>query len=109
MATASRQRGSQDFRWRVICFVIENDGQNGRVMNPVSSLFSVRFTYFFSPRIFTRGSSGGSDGKESTCNAEDLDLVPGLGRSPGEGNSTHSSLLAWRIPWTEKPGGGYSP
>ena len=25
-------------------------------------------------------------GKESTCNAEDLDLIPGLGRSPGEGN-----------------------
>ena len=29
---------------------------------------------------------GGSDGKESTCNVRDLDLVPGLGRSPGEGN-----------------------
>ena len=30
---------------------------------------------------------GGSDSKESTCNAEDLDLIPELGRSPGEGNS----------------------
>ena len=29
---------------------------------------------------------GGSDGKESTCNAGDLGSVPGLGRSPGEGN-----------------------
>ena len=29
---------------------------------------------------------GGSDGKESACNAEDLGLIPGLGRSPGEGN-----------------------
>ena len=28
----------------------------------------------------------GSDGKESACNAEDLDPVPGLERSPGEGN-----------------------
>ena len=28
----------------------------------------------------------GSAGKESTCNARDLDLIPGLGRSPGEGN-----------------------
>ena len=27
----------------------------------------------------------GSGGKESTCNAGDLDLIPGLGRSPGEG------------------------
>ena len=28
----------------------------------------------------------GSDGKESTCSAEDLDSIPGSGRSPGEGN-----------------------
>ena len=28
---------------------------------------------------------GGSDGKESACNAGDLGLIPGLGRSPGEG------------------------
>ena len=28
------------------------------------------------------------DGKESVCNAGDLGLVPGLGRSPGEGNGT---------------------
>ena len=33
-----------------------------------------------------RGFPGGSDGKESACNAGDLDLIPGLGRSPGEGN-----------------------
>ena len=30
--------------------------------------------------------SGGTNGKESACNAGDLGLVPGLGRSPGEGN-----------------------
>ena len=27
------------------------------------------------------------------------DSIPGLGRSPGEGNATHSSILAWRILW----------
>ena len=27
----------------------------------------------------------------------------GSGRSPGEGNGYHSSILAWRIPWTEEP------
>ena len=32
------------------------------------------------------GLPGGSDGKESTCNAGKLGLIPGLGRSPGEGN-----------------------
>ena len=30
--------------------------------------------------------------------------IPGLGRSSGEGMATHSSILAWRIPWTEEPG-----
>ena len=33
-----------------------------------------------------RGFPGGSDGEESACNAGDLGLIPGLGRSPGEGN-----------------------
>ena len=32
------------------------------------------------------GFCGGSDGKESTCNAGDLGLIPGLKRSPGEGH-----------------------
>ena len=41
-----------------------------------------------------------SDGKESACNARDLDSIPGLGRSPEEGQDTHSSILAWRIPQT---------
>ena len=34
-----------------------------------------------------RGFPGGSDVKESACNAGDLDSIPGLGRSPGEGNA----------------------
>ena len=49
-----------------------------------------------------------SDSKESACNAEDPGLIPGLGRTPGEGNGSHSSVLAWRILWTEA-NGDYSP
>ena len=41
----------------------------------------------------------GSSGKESTYSAGDLGLIPGLGRFPGEGKATHSSILAWRILW----------
>ena len=33
-----------------------------------------------------KGFPGGSDGKESACNSGDPGLIPGLGRSPGEGN-----------------------
>ena len=47
------------------------------------------------------GFSGGSDSKEPTCNAEDL----GWEDPVEEGMATHSSTLAWRIPWREEPGG----
>ena len=42
--------------------------------------------------------------KNLPANAGDLrdaGLIPGFGRSPGEVNGTHSSILAWRIPWTQ--------
>ena len=55
--------------------------------------------------IHPMGFPGGSDGKESTCNAGDLGSIPGSGRSLAEGNGIHSSILAWRIPWAEKPSG----
>ena len=91
------------------------------------------------------GFPGSSAGKDSTCNAGDPALIPGLGSSPREGigyplqypwaslvaqmvknlpamwetwvrslgwegpleesMATHSSILAWRILWTEEPGG----
>ena len=38
-------------------------------------------------------SPGGSDGKESVCNAENQGSIPGLGRTPGEGIATHSMGL----------------
>ena len=51
------------------------------------------------------GFPGGSDIKESAYNAGDLDSVPGLRRPLEKGMATHISILAWRIPWTEEPGG----
>ena len=39
----------------------------------------------------------------------DVGSIPGSGRSSGGGNATHSSILGWRIPWTEEPGGLQSP
>ena len=44
---------------------------------------------------------GGSDGKESACSAGDLGWEDAL----EEGIATHSSILAWKIAWTEEPGG----
>ena len=51
-----------------------------------------------SPSDYT-GSPGGSDGEESACNAGEA------GFSLEKGMATHSRILAWRIPWTEEPGG----
>ena len=91
------------------------------------------------------GFPGGSAGRESAYNDVDPDVIPGLGRSSGEGVgyplqyswaslvaqmvknppamqdtwvlslgwedpleegiATHSSILAWRTPWTEEPDG----
>ena len=53
------------------------------------------------------GFSGGSDSKESACNAADLDSIPGSGRSPGEGNGyslqyfCERSLVGYS-PWVSK-------
>ena len=35
--------------------------------------------------------------------ARDTSLIPGSGRSLRTGNSNHSSILAWKIPWAEEP------
>ena len=35
----------------------------------------------------------------------DVGSVLGLRRSPGERNAPHSSILAWKLPWTEELGG----
>ena len=53
----------------------------GDVSSPDSHL--VEFKYLME----VKGFPGGSVSKGSVCNTEDLGLIPGLGRSPGEGNS----------------------
>ena len=50
----------------------------------------------------------GGTSEEPAANAGDIrdaSLIPGSGRSLKEGTAAHSSILAWRIPWTEEPGG----
>ena len=42
--------------------------------------------------------------KNLPANAGDTGSILGSGRFPGVGNSTYSSILTWKIPWTEEPG-----
>ena len=50
-------------------------------------------------------SLGGSEVKASACNVGDLGLIPGWEDPLEKAMATHSSILAWRIPWLEEPGG----
>ena len=50
------------------------------------------------------GFPAGSDGKETAYKAGDPGLNPGQEDPLEKGMATHSSILAWRIPWTEEPG-----
>ena len=58
-----------------------------------------------------KGFPGGAVVKNLPANAGDaghLGLIPGTGTSLEEGMATHSSVPAWRIPWTEEPDGLWS-
>ena len=61
----------------------------------------IMYFFFFNMRF-----PGGSDSKESACNAGDLGSIPGLGRSPGgwHGNPLQYSWPG-EFPWTEEPVG----
>ena len=59
----------------------------------------------FCQLIKSLGFPGGLVLEKLPASAVDTSLVPGSGRSPGGGSgSLHSSVLAWRISWTEEPG-----
>ena len=55
------------------------------------------------------GIPGGSDGKESTCNAEDLGSIPGLGRSPGGGHGNPLQYSCLENPHGQRILVGYNP
>ena len=77
--------------WELICLFISN---------------FLKYKYFKIIEVI--GTSQWLSCKESICNAGDsgdVGLTLGLGRSLEEEMTTHSSILAWRTPWTEEPGG----
>ena len=55
------------------------------------------------------GFPGGSDGKESTFSAGDLDLISGLGRFPGEGHDNPLRYSCLENPHEQRSLVGYSP
>ena len=71
-------------------------------------IFSQKCIFLQKIRLYVYvGFPGGASGKESTCNTGDIrdtSSIPGSRRGPQGGMATQSSILAWRIPWTEEPG-----
>ena len=63
-----------------------------------------QFGYLFSNTCSSRGFPGGSNGKESSCNAKDPGSTPGQEDPLEKEMTAHSSILAWGIPWMEEPG-----
>ena len=63
----------------------------------------------FDPRTWIynvpKGFPGVSDGKESAYSAGDPGSIPGLEDALEKEMATHSSILAYRSPWTEELGG----
>ena len=59
--------------------------------------------------FISEGFSGSSDGKESACNAGDLGLIPGLGRSPEGGHDSPLYYSCLENPHGQRSLVGYSP
>ena len=65
-------------------------------------LYNIIYNKIYYTVYYNMGFLGGSDDKEFTCNVGEPGSISG---SLEKGMATHSSILAWRIPWTEEPGG----
>ena len=76
-----------------------------KVLAPLTLATVQDSTILSSPTAMTCGFPGGTSGKEPACQCRDAGSSPGSGRSLEEGMATYSSVLAWRIPLTEEPGG----
>ena len=67
--------------------------------------FKQLYWNYITSSSFIGSSAGRSEVKASVGNAGNLGSIPGREDPLEKEMATHSSILAWRIPWTEKPGG----
>ena len=72
------------------CIVLSDRNQSEKTVQ----LYDINYIYF----------PASSNGKESAYNAGDLGLIPGSGRSPGEGNGNPLQYSCLENAWTEEPG-----
>ena len=68
----------------------------------ICKLLERLYLALFIPHSIYQGLPCWLSDKESTCNVGDPGSISGLGKSSGVGIATHSSILAWGIPWTKE-------
>ena len=79
---------------------------NGKSLIIMGDLYiKTAYSNTWAPCPQVRASLVAQRAKNLSANAGDVGSIPGSGRSPGEGNDYPSTILAWKIPWTEEPGG----
>ena len=85
----------------------EKDLQNNLITSDISFLLDIKTKQAFSfrlryPSLWLPCWLIGKESAYSAGDTRDADFIPESGRSPRGGNTTHSSILAWEIPWTEE-------
>ena len=88
----------------LVVFTVNGGGGGDRAMVFVAVLVLIVMV----AAVMVVGFPSGSDGKESDCNVETRVQSLGWEDPLEKGMATHSNILAWRIPWTEEPGGRQS-
>ena len=101
-----------------VCTVVGLLGRMAVHISPLKNIWSVSYYHYWTNIWFgfkyglptwdlalSTGFPHGSVVNNSSASVEGLGLIPGSGRSLGERNEIHSSILAWEISRTEDPGG----
>ena len=100
--------GSSDIRsQRLEPLVLKEN--NITTINKVYLYIDNIYIYIYSNKYLGSAYLGGSDGRESACNAGDLGSIPGLGRSPGGGHGNPLQYSRLENPRGQRSLVGYSP
>ena len=94
--------------WYMFCMYLKRIGGTKCPLSPALDFLSIAWV-LGSPHTSHLGFPGGSAGKESACNAGDLDSIPGLGRSPGEGKGYPPQYSDLENPHGQRSLAGHSP
>ena len=101
--------GFVQFEYDILRFILHHIFSDPWACRLFSVIIFGKFLFITSNILYIlcvcEGVLGGSDCKKSVCNAGEPGLIPVSGNPLQKGTATHSSTLAWRIPWTEEPGG----